>query len=435
MTQHAVRLLTICVIGLLLGPIQRCHAQSLQGTAYGLRARWYQSPSSLYNLPPESFYDSRTPSLLNTVPNLDYAVVGNSESGGLNAVSGGILTQYAARFDGFVSIASAGSWTFCTSSDDGSRLFLASTLLVNNDGQHRMFEVCGTRNLARGQHAIVVDFFENEGGQGLIVSWSGPGVAKQAVPPSALRCDTCAVGSFQNATGQQATCVPCFLGTYCPSAGVSSPVPCEVGKFQDVSGSSNCKACSPGSFCSAAGLITPNGVCPVGSFCPAGASAPTICPKGSYCETTGLPKAVPCPSGNYCASTGMASAGAACKVGGYCPAGSSNPVLCPAGSYCPAPGLPSPVLCPAGSYCPEDGMSSHIPCPGGSTCPAGSTQPQTDSGNGSNQDPNLVWKIVGPIAGVISIIASCAAICRVGRSSEVGQGAGAVSAFAGSWSV
>jgi hypothetical protein len=61
---------------------------------------------------------------------------------------------------------------------------------------------------------------------------------------------------------------------------------------------------------------SPWSVCPIASFCPAGASVPSLCPKGSYWEATGLPQDVPCPSGNYCASTGMASAGVACKVGG-----------------------------------------------------------------------------------------------------------------------
>ena len=134
----------------------------------------------------------------------------------------------------------------------------------------------------------------------------------------------------------------------------------------------------------------------------------------------------------------VGTTGVACKVGGYSPAGSSNPVPCPAGSCCPAPGLPSPVLCPAGSYCPEYGYQvcpANIPCPGGSTCPAGCMQPQTDSGNGSNEDPNLAWKIVGPIAGVISIVASCAGYLRSRRSSELGQGAGAVQDFAGTWSI
>ena len=69
------------------------------------------------------------------------------------------------------------------------------------------------------------------------------------------------------------------------------------------------------------------------------------------------------------------------------------------------------------------------------TCPAGCMQPQTDSGNGSNQVPNLAWKIVGPIASVIGIIASCAGYLRRRRSSELGQGAGAAQDFAGTWSI
>lgn len=407
-TQHAVRIVFICTI-LLFSQTERCQAQSLQGIADGLRARWFESASSLSYLPSESFYENRTPSLVNTVPNINYALVGNRQSGGLNAVTGGLLNRYSVRFDGFVAISSSGDWTFCTTSDDGSRIILNGTLLVNNDGRHRMIEVCATRTVARGQYAIVVDFFEDDGEQGLIVAWSGPGVAKQAVPPSALRCNLCAAGTFQNSTSQQFSCTACSRGASCPSAGMSAPVPCEAGKYQDISGSSNCKVCSPGSLCSTAGLVAPNGVCPVGSFCPAGASTPTICPPGSYCQTIGLPQPEPCPSGNYCPSTGMVNGGVACKVGSYCPAGSSSAVQCPAGSYCPASAMSSPVLCPAGSYCPNKGMPSHIPCPSGHTCSAGCVQPQADSESSSHPEWAIALEV---ISGLISVGGAVWKCCR-----------------------
>ena len=232
--KHSSRLVLICIV-LFAIQTELCRAQSPQGIAEGLRARWFESASSISNLPSESFFESQTPSLLNTVPNLNYALVRNRASGGLNAVNGGIVNRYSVRFDGYITIASSGEWTFCTTSDDGSRLFLQGTRLVNNDGMHRMIEVCATRTLPRGQYAFVVDFFENDGEQGLIVAWSGPGVVKQAVPSSALRCDVCGAGSFFfNSTSQPGQCAPCSRGASCPSAGMLAPVSCEVGKYQDV---------------------------------------------------------------------------------------------------------------------------------------------------------------------------------------------------------
>ena len=157
------------------------------------------------------------------------------------------------------------------------------------------------------------------------------------------------------------------------------------------------------------GLIAPNGVCSVGSFCPAGASTPTTCPPGRYCETTGLPRPTPCTSGSYCPSTGMVNDGVTCKVGSYCPAGSSKPVACPAGSYCPLSGMSSPVLCPAGSYCPDEGMSGHIPCPTGRTCQAGCVQPQDDTEDSSSHPVWLiVVEVLGGIASLVTIVTVCA---------------------------
>jgi hypothetical protein len=390
-------------IGLVILQTRSCQAQNLQGIASGLRARWYASATPLYSLPSEADFERLTPSLLNTVPNLDYAVV-NRGTSGLNAVSGSLVNRYSARFDGYVTIDSGGTWIFCTASDDGSRLFLGGSLLVNNDGQHQMFEVCANKTLPPGQHAIVVDFFENEGGQGLIVSWSGPRVARQVVPPSALRCTVCAAGAFHSDTSQNASCIACFRGNFCPSAGIFAPVPCEVGQYQDVAGSSGCKACSSGSFCSTKGLVIPNGDCPVGSFCPAGASSPTVCPVGSYCEATRMPKPVPCPSGNYCPSSGMTSSGTTCKVGSYCPSGSANPVACPSGNYCPAPGLPNPVLCPEGSFCPNEGMTNHVPCPTGSTCPAGSVQPSEASDDEGLSKTKILEIVLGVVGSVVATI-------------------------------
>jgi hypothetical protein len=94
--------------------------------------------------------------------------------------------NFALRFSGFVNVATDGTYTFYTSSDDGSKLFIGTTEVVNNDGLHASQERSGTIGLKAGRHAIRVEFFEATGGEVLSVSYQGPGLAKQAIPASAL---------------------------------------------------------------------------------------------------------------------------------------------------------------------------------------------------------------------------------------------------------
>ena len=81
---------------------------------------------------------------------------------------------------------SDGQYTFYTSSDDGSNLFIDGVQVVNNDGRHSAQEKSGTIGLKAGFHAISVGYFQQTGSDVLTVSYSGPGVTKQAIPNWAL---------------------------------------------------------------------------------------------------------------------------------------------------------------------------------------------------------------------------------------------------------
>jgi large repetitive protein len=115
----------------------------------------------------------------------------------LTPVKTGILTNfsltpkqvydfYAFRFTGKISIAAAGTYTFFTESDDGSRLSIDGAPIVENDGLHGMVERSGSLFLNQGLHDIVVTFFEKDGGDDLIVSYAGPGVDKRVIPSGIL---------------------------------------------------------------------------------------------------------------------------------------------------------------------------------------------------------------------------------------------------------
>ena len=94
--------------------------------------------------------------------------------------------QFGLRFTGMISVDRPGKYTFYTRSDDGSRLYVGGESVVNNDGNHGMSEKSGSIELSSGSHPIVVTYFDSGGGDGLNVSWAGPGFKKQTIPASKL---------------------------------------------------------------------------------------------------------------------------------------------------------------------------------------------------------------------------------------------------------
>lgn len=108
--------------------------------------------------------------------------------------------NFSFSYTGFVQVPADGEYTFFTSSDDGSKLYIGSTEVVNNDGLHGLQERSGKIGLRAGKHAIKVTFFENGGGEVLEVRYQGPGIAKQLIPASALSRTTSEVSSEFNGT-------------------------------------------------------------------------------------------------------------------------------------------------------------------------------------------------------------------------------------------
>jgi regulation of enolase protein 1 (concanavalin A-like superfamily) len=95
--------------------------------------------------------------------------------------------NFGFSFNGYVFVPATGTYTFYTTSDDGSKLFIGGALVVNNDGKHSVQERSGTVILKSGWHAIKVFYFDATGGETLTVSYSGPGIAKQSIPDAALQ--------------------------------------------------------------------------------------------------------------------------------------------------------------------------------------------------------------------------------------------------------
>jgi len=61
-----------------------------------------------------------------------------------------------------------------TRSDDGSVVMVDGAVVINNDGLHGMKTKTVDIDLSAGDHPLIVKFFENDGGAGIIFKYSGP---------------------------------------------------------------------------------------------------------------------------------------------------------------------------------------------------------------------------------------------------------------------
>ncbi len=149
--------------------------------APGLTAVYSGLPPALSQLPE---FTGRTPYLTSVVAEL------NQPSTGGDFMDSQRADEVLAAFDGYFVAPSDGAYTFFCESDDGSRLFIGDSTVVNNDGLHGMYEVGSAVTLLAGHHRLRIEFFENGGGAGLIARVQGPGIAKQVIPASMLVHDS-----------------------------------------------------------------------------------------------------------------------------------------------------------------------------------------------------------------------------------------------------
>lgn len=90
--------------------------------------------------------------------------------------------NYALVFEGTMSVAADGVFTFFLASDDGSRLFVDGRLVVDNDGLHAAQEKRGQAALAKGTHLVRVEYFQAGGAASLALAVKPPHGARAAYP-------------------------------------------------------------------------------------------------------------------------------------------------------------------------------------------------------------------------------------------------------------
>ncbi len=95
----------------------------------------------------------------------------------------GATQRFAMKLTGTITMPATGTWNFRVGSDDGSRVIVNGTTVINHDGLHSYSTRTGSLNLSKGSHTIEVQFFENTGNRGLRLEWQGPADSSYDVVP------------------------------------------------------------------------------------------------------------------------------------------------------------------------------------------------------------------------------------------------------------
>jgi hypothetical protein len=105
--------------------------------------------------------DTRTPTNTFLCRALDMAP--RSLTAGFPGVTGALTEWFAVRFTGTITVPTPGRTRFRLHSDDGAKLYLDGTLLIDNDGLHTARSASNEIQLNAGPHDLRVDYFQGPG--------------------------------------------------------------------------------------------------------------------------------------------------------------------------------------------------------------------------------------------------------------------------------
>jgi len=96
--------------------------------------------------------------------------------------------QFSARWTGFITALTTEAYTICATTDDGSRVWIDGSLVINTWYDKFPNEVCAAPISweAGSSHSLRVEYYNDLGSAQSQLSWSTPSIPKQIVPASAL---------------------------------------------------------------------------------------------------------------------------------------------------------------------------------------------------------------------------------------------------------
>jgi len=131
----------------------------------GLNSEYFQNVT-LQKLPDMDTYE---PTSTSVVPNVGVSQRPAGED------------NFLLRFTGYINVPKDGLYTFYLISDDGSKLFLHNSLIIDNDYVQAPTERSGQIGLKAGYHPVKIEFLEYAGAQTLQLYMRTPGGVRQLV--------------------------------------------------------------------------------------------------------------------------------------------------------------------------------------------------------------------------------------------------------------
>ena len=95
--------------------------------------------------------------------------------------------NFSVRWEGKINIDLTSEYTFFIISDDGVRLSIDNRMIIDNWNPQPPTEKNGTIQLEEGKsYSVIIDYFEESGGEAMIFGWESKNFSKQTVPSSHL---------------------------------------------------------------------------------------------------------------------------------------------------------------------------------------------------------------------------------------------------------
>src|SRR3954471_16864943 len=92
---------------------------------------------------------------------------------------------FSVEWRGYIAILRTGTYTFGTTSDDGSWLSVDGKPVVENPGRHSQVDRQGSIVLSAGVHPVLIRYFQDGGDCAFQATWARNGDAVQPIPKSA----------------------------------------------------------------------------------------------------------------------------------------------------------------------------------------------------------------------------------------------------------
>ncbi|NLP57086.1 alkaline phosphatase family protein [Lutibacter sp. B1] len=127
---------------------------------------------------------------LTNIPNLENKipdVKGNCFEITSDEINEEIKENTAVKFKTKIEVKENDTYTFFTRSDDGSKLWVNSEEVVNNDGDHGVIEKGGKIELKKGIYPLEVIWFNAAGGSWLDVYYKSNSISKQIISTTILK--------------------------------------------------------------------------------------------------------------------------------------------------------------------------------------------------------------------------------------------------------